>query len=251
MLKMSHNVVIPTIYGPQIINRHAREFDSGAKYGTPCDNKSIESYAAMIACTGPNPLIVDVGGCFGDFTLGFARLLARLAPRIITFEPQAWLFHCIAGTIALNDLSNVQVFNAAIGAKDGYASVPVLDYEREGRFGSLSMLESPSTDPFTDVNQPVDITAYRKVDMVAIDTLEIAPTAMKIDCEGMEIDALIGAEATIGRARPLLFVEHIKSNPEELARWLKNRNYLLVFNDADLVCYPSEKREFFPKVTYE
>ena len=43
----------------------------------------------------------------------------------------------------------------------------------------------------------------------------------------MELDALQGANKTIERSRPILLVEKIKSNPEQISRWFSDRGYLL------------------------
>lgn len=50
---------------------------------------------------------------------------------------------------------------------------------------------------------------------------------IKLDVEGMELDALQGANKTIERSRPILLVEKIKSNPEQISRWFSDRGYLL------------------------
>lgn len=242
---MKHNQIVDTIYGPMIVNRHGSEFDAAAKYGEPVDNQSIQLYAGLIACCGPKPLIIDAGACFGAFTLGWARMLARLSPRIIAFEPQAWLFHCICGTLALNDIETAMVVNAAVGKECGTANVPILDYTREASFGSLGLMESGEK-RWDYLKQEPDPGACRQVDMISIDSMGISPEAIKLDCEGMELDALLGAESTINTSRPLIFAEHVKGDRKVMKRWFFSHHYEIHYNQCDFVCIPVEKRDQFP-----
>ena len=50
---------------------------------------------------------------------------------------------------------------------------------------------------------------------------------IKIDVEGMELEALDGADKTIKNNRPVLLIEKIKSNSGEINAWLKDRGYVL------------------------
>jgi len=243
---LAHNVVIPTAYGQMIVNRNASEFDNLAKYGFSVDHRSIELYAAFIACTGPDALILDVGACFGCFSLGFAKMLEDHRPKILAFEPQEWLANCIAGSIALNDLENIVVVNAAVGAFNGVAHVPKLDYRQEASFGSLPLEECKSPTKFDWVVQEPKGSAV--VDMLCIDNLRILPRAIKIDTEGMEMDVLKGATNTIVRARPVIFAEHTKGDRPAMVQLLEGWDYLTWNNDCDIVAVPAERRHLFPEI---
>lgn len=243
---MAHNVVIPTAYGQMIVNRNASEFDNLAKYGFSVDHRSIEVYAALIACTGHDPLILDVGACFGCFSLGFASMLADLKPKIIAFEPQEWLANCIAGSIALNDLENVMVVNAAVGGVPGIATLPRLDYRQEASFGSLPLEECESPTKFEWLNQQPHGSV--PVDIVSIDSLGVKPRAIKIDTEGMEREVLLGAANTIVRCRPVIFAEHTKGDRPAMIELLTNWDYETWNNECDIVAIPAERRHFFPEI---
>ncbi len=51
---------------------------------------------------------------------------------------------------------------------------------------------------------------------------------MKIDIEGMEMEALEGARQTIERSRPMMLIERIKADPTQLITWLEHRGYKVV-----------------------
>jgi Methyltransferase FkbM domain len=50
---------------------------------------------------------------------------------------------------------------------------------------------------------------------------------IKLDVEAMEMEAPEDADKTIQRSRPILLVEKIKSNTEQIGRWLIERGYVL------------------------
>jgi hypothetical protein len=62
--------------------------------------------------------------------------------------------------------------------------------------------------------------------MVSIDEMKLARVDLiKIDIEGMEMDALNGAKDTIRRTKPYLLIEKIKSNESDLNQFLTNYGY--------------------------
>ena len=48
---------------------------------------------------------------------------------------------------------------------------------------------------------------------------------IKIDIEGMEIEAIEGASRTIAASRPIMLIEKIKTDAEKLRQWLKEHGY--------------------------
>ena len=53
--------------------------------------------------------------------------------------------------------------------------------------------------------------------MIAIDNFQLDRLDLvKLDIEGMEEDAINGAMNSINRHKPILMIEHIKSNKEKL-----------------------------------
>ena len=65
---------------------------------------------------------------------------------------------------------------------------------------------------------------------------------IKLDVEGMELDALEGASKTIERSRPILLVEKIKSNPEQINRWFSDRGYVLREVGINILAVHSDDR---------
>jgi hypothetical protein len=71
---------------------------------------------------------------------------------------------------------------------------PRIDYSRVENFGGVSLFEKP---------------AGERVAIRTIDDLDLpACSLIKIDVEGMELDAIAGAAGTLRRHRPILYVEN-------------------------------------------
>ena len=62
---------------------------------------------------------------------------------------------------------------------------------------------------------------------------------IKIDVEGMELEAHEGARQTIEKSKPALLVESIKAGPERVAAWLEEHGYKLIGADINLLAIHS------------
>jgi FkbM family methyltransferase len=163
--------------------------------------------------------VFDVGGFNGHLTWFFAQR----ARRVTTFEPNPTNYLRVLETVVLNELSNVQVVNAAVGAVRGTAT----------------MLASPGLDA-TGSLDPGIAAARREaceaieVPVVTIDDMsrDATPDFVKVDVEGFEVEVLAGAAATVDSYHPDFQVEiHGAGQADKLAHaaaviaWLAQRGY--------------------------
>jgi hypothetical protein len=58
---------------------------------------------------------------------------------------------------------------------------------------------------------------------------------IKLDIEGMEMEALEGARQTIDRSVPILLIERIKADGAQLTQWLEGRGYQVMQVGINLV----------------
>ena len=233
-----------------IINRHAGEYDTLAKYGHSLTHADIEVVCMLAYCLGPGILAFDVGACWGTYTLALAKLLAKTGGRVVAFEPQMWLYQAMLGSMALNDISNVDSRPYAVGDKLGLVTVPGLDYTKQASFGSLPMKEYADEHALSDIGQAPDPEREYQTQMITLDSLNAEPALIKIDTEGMEMAVLLGAEQTIERCRPVVYFEHIKGDKDALVKWIEDRGYETNVNGCDYACIPHEKRHLFPAFEY-
>src|SRR5262245_32585545 len=155
---------------------------------------------------------------------------------VIAIEAQERIYYALAGNIALNNCFNASALHAAVGAEAGELRIPVPDYTAAGSFGSLELRQRPSTEY---IGQAVsyDEGDLSPVPMITVDGLGLPRLDLiKIDIEGMEEEALKGAEATIEACRPVLIIEFIKSDREKLAENVRKRGYQVFRKGINFVC---------------
>jgi FkbM family methyltransferase len=163
----------------------------------------------------PGMTVIDIGANIGTHTVFFAK---RVGPegRVIAIEPQARIAELLSGNVALNNLTNVEVHQVAAGALRGSIKTPRIDYEAAGsfNFGGVSLGSFTSGDDVPVIM--VDDLALLRCDVI------------KVDAEGMELDALKGAAQTLQQHKPMIHVEN--NRPEQspaLISWLYEQGYNL------------------------
>jgi FkbM family methyltransferase len=174
--------------------------------------------------------VLDCGANIGVFTLEIARLM-RGWGTVIAIEPQERLFYALAGNIALNNAFNARAIWAAVDAQEGFLDIPQPDYCQPGSFGSFELQRAIDTE---DIGQAID---YDKptshVRTMKIDDLDCGRIDLvKLDIEGMELDALGGAIAVLKRDRPILCIEVIKIDRDALESFLQSLGYKLFVHNA-------------------
>jgi len=181
-------------------------------------------------------IFVDVGANIGTHSFAVARHLAD-AGRVYSFEPQRLLFQIICGTMALNSVTNVYCYNAAVGAAAGELAVPQFDYFKPMNFGSVEFGENQIEK--LDQERGNDPEKVEYVPVVTIDSVRLPGVhVLKIDAEGMEFEVLAGARETILRFTPILIVEFFKVDFNKLGHKLEEMGYRVYIHDIVFICIP-------------
>ena len=202
----------------------------------------------------PGQRVVEVGSNIGAHTLHLGKL-AGPQGTVYAFEPQRLLFQLLCANVTLNEAFNVQTYHAALGRETGTIRVPALDYSAELNFGGVSLTSSKRGEPVP----------LWKMDSLSVQEFHF----LKIDVEGMEADVIEGARSSIGRYRPVLYVENDRrENSETLIRLIEELGYDMwwhlppLFNpenfagnpdnafgrilSVNLLCLPKERAEKVP-----
>jgi FkbM family methyltransferase len=177
----------------------------------------------------PGDVFVDGGANVGLFTLVAAR---RVGPsgKVIAFEPGGRVRLRLLENLVLNDFSHVEVMPHALSSAPGEASFQEFDIAGAG----LNHLLPPDQ--------------HGGACSVAVTTLDLALAArdlsrlvlIKLDLEGAEHAALMGAAAVLRRCYPDLILEierdhlhRLSSSPEAIAALLQDHGYRLYRLEAD------------------
>jgi FkbM family methyltransferase len=153
----------------------------------------------VLAAAGLNPrTIVDGGANVGQF----ARAAVETFPdvRVIAFEPLPEVAEKLNAN--LSDCDRVDVRTAALGRTDGTAS---FNRNRYTPASSILRLRPDARASFPQVHEDevLDVPVVRLDGAVGQDRLD-PPLLLKLDLQGYELEALLGAEVTLQRTEHVL-----------------------------------------------
>jgi len=145
--------------------------------------------------------VIDVGANIGTHTLPFAFAVGREG-KVIAFEPQPQINSLLQENVDLARASDVvDVRKELVGSNACSAAMPAIDCAISGNYGAIGVRTNHQHQAPTYLHEQVTI------DKVCRD-LGRDIRLIKVDTEGYEAEVLSGAEETIRRDRPVLFVEN-------------------------------------------
>jgi FkbM family methyltransferase len=206
-----------TRYGLMLYNMHDRYI------GRSLDEYGEFSYGEshlFERIIRPGMIAVDVGANIGVHTLTLSRLVGPVG-HVIAVEPQRALFQMLCANLALNELSNVRALQVGAGRQNGRAFLPKIDYGRPENFAGISLATQAEGEA---------------VQVISIDSLALpACHFVKIDVEGMELEAIDGGASTIAKNRPIMFVENDRlKKSHSLIERIMSLRYVLYWHRAPL-----------------
>jgi len=229
-------VLTSSNHGSMLVNRFDYRIVGNGGYGVGYQilNKSCfdaEEVSIAVALLqsrkqhfGEGVVAIDCGANIGVHTIEWAKAMHGWGS-VVAFEAQERVFYALAGNITLNNCFNAKAIYAAVGSSDSEISVPVPDYFTPSSFGSLEIRQNPSTE---FIGQPINYAEENclKTKLMTIDSLALKRLDfIKIDIEGMEVEALSGAEKSIADFKPILLVEKIKSDETAIQAFLDKYQY--------------------------
>ncbi|MEB3342197.1 FkbM family methyltransferase [Okeania sp.] len=159
-----------------------------------------------------NPIIVDVGANIGNHSVYFAKIMR--AEKVIPIEFHPGIIGALKKHILINQISNIDL------SKLGYAV---------GKSRGKSFIkEHPAQD--LCLTEIVDnIVNGTEVVVVTLDELiNEKVDFIKVDIQGLEIDALAGAKNLISSYQPDMLVEVAKNNIKDFRNFLEEVKYQTV-----------------------
>jgi FkbM family methyltransferase len=222
MAAPSDIVELETRYG-RMLALAADRYITGclAAFGEYCESEA-DVFRQLVK---PGMTVVEVGANIGTHTVMLARACAP--GRLIAFEPQQRVFQLLCANLAINGIGNVTALPDAAGAEAGAAQLPRLDYGAANNFGGIALAAGGDAGDWAE---------GRAVRVTALDQLALpACHLLKIDVEGWEAEVLRGAEATIARCRPIIYLENDRADQQAvLIGMLAERGYEQYWHVAPL-----------------
>ena len=201
---------------------------------------AVHLLAARRRHHGDGVLAIDCGANIGVHTIEWATAMTGWGS-VLAIEAQERIYYALAGNIAINNCFNAMALHAAVSSEPGIMTIPNPNYMIPSSFGSLELRQRTDNEFIGQAISYTENTA--EVRKVALDEFDLPRVDfIKLDVEGMETEALEGADKTIKRSRPILLVEKIKSNSEQLNRWFGDRGYVLKEAGINLLAMHSEDK---------
>ena len=229
-------VLTATNHGSMLVNRNDFHSTPNGGYGVGYQlfqNSSFDPFEIDFALQlleirksqyGEGVVAIDCGANIGAHTVEWAKLMYGWG-EVLAIEAQERVFYALAGNITMNNCFNARAVWAAVGAENGEIGVPVPDYLSPSSFGSLEIRKRASNE---FIGQAIDYDKPQVTRLMTIDSLGLGRVDfIKIDIEGMELEALLGAKETILRCLPSLLIEKIKSDEGRLSEMLIAWGYQL------------------------
>jgi FkbM family methyltransferase len=176
---------------------------------------------------GDGVVAIDCGANIGVHTVEWATAMTGWGS-VLAVEAQERVYYALAGNIAINNCFNAIAIHAAVSSEAGSMKIPSPNYLTASSFGSLELRQSERNE---FIGQAIDYSAAGTVDIqkMTIDMLNFPRVDLiKIDVEGMELEALEGGRKTIETCRPIILVESIKAGREQLRPWLEGQGYKVI-----------------------
>lgn len=206
-LPQEWNGMVRAKYGIVIANKNDEYIGRALlNFGSWCDHE-IKFLKTLISF---GDTVLEIGSNMGSHTLPLAKQVGNKG-KLIAMEPQRLLFQTMCANVAMNSMQNVYAMNVACGEQKGVLRVTELDPTAHQNFGGY---------------RPKEMVGDMEIPVITMDSLNLTRCdVIKMDIEGMEIDALKGGQETLRKFEPILFFESHGDLLLEIEEFLKDFGY--------------------------
>lgn len=171
--------------------------------------------------------VVDAGASLGVFSFLAANRVGNDG-HVFAIEPVDFLCKCLKESIHMNKFENVTVLPVALGAENGSGSMNI-DYE------------DPSSSRLGGISREISVNLKTLDKLVFEEKIVRRVNFIKMDIEGSEREALLGARETISRFKPKLSIcaYHRKDDFEVLSNIIRDiePRYNLIYGKRKIYGY--------------
>jgi len=166
-------------------------------------------------------VVYDIGANVGYYTLISSKLVGSTG-KVYAFEPNPRNVFYLKKHIEMNRIENTTIVEAAVCDKCGLIR---FDNTLDSSMGKIS-------------DKGIDVQSLT-IDDFVFEQNNLPPELMKFDIEGAEYDAFIGAEKTITKFHPVLFLAaHSDDLLSECLNFIKKHSYIITeIQKYEIVAY--------------
>jgi FkbM family methyltransferase len=170
--------------------------------------------------------VLDCGANFGYNAVIMGKQIGT-SGRLFAFEPQRIINQQLSGNMILNNIYNAAIVHAALGKEQGITTMSPVPYDLDWvNIGDTSVGEGGD-----------------EVQVITLDMIDSQPNFIKMDVQGYELFALLGAENTIRKSLPDIFIEieehqlaKFDVTKEQLLNYIKSFGYKMFRIDNEYPC---------------
>ena len=206
-------------------------------------NSAEEEFMHFVKLVPNEGIILDIGANIGITTVPLAK--AKDNAIIYSFEPMPENIATLKRVVKYFKLSNVKIFDIALGEKDGVLTM-VMPVVNHVKMQGLSHIQLNGTEQEHSAGDEIDVTVK------TLDTIQELNTAkkisaIKIDVENFEYFVLKGGRHLISVHQPIIYCELWKNEMRELTiKYLADLGYSVkVFHNKQLTDYKDNAINFF------
>lgn len=188
-------------------------------------------------------ICIDAGANLGFHTIQFGKL----AKKVHAFEPQPLIYNQLCANILFNDLDNTIIpYRLALGEKEEIQQM--WDIENESWVGKGCYNWGGRGIEHKEASyQSNEFREHDQVKVIPLDSLQTSPDLIKIDIQGYEYYAFLGAKETLNRKPIILLENHGNGLDKEVLSLLKEIGYIVfryyIGNNEDcILLYPNGRK---------
>lgn len=221
------NVITHSDHGLLLINRNDNVIGRSISEKGSWERQYINFLKGLIKRFYPlnsSIEIIDAGSNIGVYALSMSRI-DGFNVKVIAIEAQRLVFQMLNANVALNSLENVWTYHGVISDRHGeIISLECPDLNYRANFGAYEILKDIANSDYDGKKfMPAE-----NVNSLTIDSLGLERCALlKLDVEGMEDVALVGAVNLIKNSRPIIFFERHKTDYAKVKSILRGFGYVI------------------------
>jgi FkbM family methyltransferase len=204
-------------------------------------NRKEGDFLHFLSMLPDNSTVLDIGANIGVMTVHIARKLRD--SQVFSFEPVPENLHTLRRLVAYFKLTNVKVFDFALGNYTGSAEI-ILPEHNHVKFQGLSHIEGvEGSEGDTGIKYKV---AMRRLDDIPeLQSPSKPVTGIKIDVENYEYNVLEGGRELLTKNKPIIYAELWENqNRTDCMKLLSDLGYtMFVLENGDLVKFDSLKHK--------
>lgn len=158
-------------------------------------------------------VFLDIGAAIGTFSL----IAAKLAKKVIAFEPLSFHYNRLKQNIELNKFDNIETYQFALGDSCRDVEICIPDSVNTGMSHIVSKT-SENNLMKSNIQSIKMITLDYFVKKYNVDRIDL----IKMDVEGFELNILEGADKTIKKFKPEIIMEVNSSHLNRFGKKLEN-----------------------------